>query len=120
MTDQEQIEEMAKAIKPILENRTDICFIPDLDKPIAKELLKHYQPKLPKDSVVLSKGAYESLSTKAKVVNAIEIRKKTAEKIYLQAKAIVDTTKHIVQDREYIHIDALKEIIKNCGVEIKE
>ena len=46
--------------------------------------------------------------------------KETAEKIYLQAKAIVDATKHIVQGREYIHIDALKEIIKNCGIEIKE
>ena len=35
------------------------------------------------DSVVLSKGAYESLSTKAKanVVNAIEIRKETAKKL---------------------------------------
>ena len=66
MTDQEQIEEMAKAIKPILENRTDICFIPDLDKPIAKELLKHYQPKLPKDSVVLSREEYEMLANKYK------------------------------------------------------
>ena len=35
------------------------------------------------NSVVLSKGAYESLSTKAKanVVNAIEIRKETAKKL---------------------------------------
>lgn len=90
MTKQEQIEEMAKAIKPILENRTDICFIPDLDKPIAKELLKHYQPKLPKDSVVLSKGAYESLSTKANVVNAIEIRKKTAEEILNAVVGAID------------------------------
>ena len=50
MSKQEQIEEMAKVIRPILENRTDICFIPDLDKPIAEELLKHYQPKLPEDN----------------------------------------------------------------------
>ena len=39
---------------------------------------------------------------------------------YLQAKAIVNLTKYIVRGGEYIHIDALKEIIKNCGVEIKE
>ena len=63
MTKQEQIEEMAKAIRPILENRMDICFIPDLDKPIAEELLKHYQPKLPKDSVVLSKEEYEKIKS---------------------------------------------------------
>ena len=49
-----------------------------------------------------------------------EVRKETAKKIYLQAKAIVDATKQIVQGKEYIHIDALKEIIKNCGVEIKD
>ena len=60
MTKQEQIEEMAKVIRPILENRTDICFIPDLDKPIAEELLKHYQPKLPKDSVVLSREEFKN------------------------------------------------------------
>jgi hypothetical protein len=46
--------------------------------------------------------------------------RETAEKIYLQAKAIVDATKHIVQGREYLHIDALKEIIRSCGFEIKE
>ena len=49
-----------------------------------------------------------------------DIKKETAEKIYLQAKAIVDATKYIVQGREYLHIDALKEIIKSCDVEIKE
>ena len=39
-----QIEEMTKVIRPILESRTDIVFIPDLDKPIAEELIKYYQP----------------------------------------------------------------------------
>ena len=52
-TDEEnQITEMTKIIKPILENRTDIGFIPDLAKPIAKELIKHYQPRLPKDNEI--------------------------------------------------------------------
>ena len=46
--------------------------------------------------------------------------KETAEKIWNIAKIIVDSTKHIVQGREYLHINALKEIIKSCGVEIKE
>ncbi len=43
-----------------------------------------------------------------------------AEKIWNMAKLTVDITKHIVQGREYLHLDALKEIIKSCGVEIKE
>lgn len=42
------------------------------------------------DSVVLSKGAYESLSTKANVVNAIEIRKKTAEEILNAVVGAID------------------------------
>lgn len=54
MTDEKQILEMAKVIRSILESRTDITFIPDLDKPIAEELAKKYQPKLPEDSVVLT------------------------------------------------------------------
>ena len=105
---------------------------------VAKELSRFYQLKLPEDSVVLSREEYEDY--KKHVDNCVEEyhrgqheaevyykniqipreRKETAEKIYLQAKAIVDATKHIVQGREYIHIDALKEIIKNCGGEIEE
>lgn len=78
MEDKKQIEEMAKELKElakivrnILENRTDIQYIPDLAFPIAKELLKHYQPKLPENAVVfiptdeqyalLSKEEYEKL-----------------------------------------------------------
>ena len=83
----------------------------------------YYQPKLPENSVVLSMKEWECLHTDyAKALynarqNAI---KETVEKIYLQAKAMVDATKHIVQGREYIHIDALKEIIRNCSGEIEE
>ena len=39
---------------------------------------------------MLSKGAYESLSTKANVVNAIEIRKKTAEEILNAVVGAID------------------------------
>ena len=100
----------------------------------------YYQSKLPEDSVVLTREEYEKVDKE--IINkstydtiwkagynayektigecVAEARKEIAEKIYLQAKAIVDATKHIVQDREYIHINALKEIIKNCGIEIKE
>ena len=49
-----------------------------------------------------------------------ECTKEIAEKIWNMSKITVNATKHIVQGREYLHIDALKEIIKSCGVEIKE
>ena len=60
----------------------------------------------------------EKLKLFAKAYN--QGSKETAGKIWLQAKAIVDATKHIVQGREYLHIDALKEIVKSFGAEIKE
>ena len=69
--------------------------------------------KLPEDSVVLSKGAYESLSSKAKanVVNAVEIRKETAEK-FLQ----------LAYDRclEKSFIKKVEELARQFGVEIME
>ena len=49
-----------------------------------------------------------------------ECTKEIAEKIWDMSKITVDATKHIVQGREYLHLDALKEIIKSLGVEIKE
>ena len=91
------------------------------------------------NSVVLSREEYERLKlelaiekkradesyTQKEVEEIIASKeriksKETAEKIYLQAKAIVELTKYMVRGGEYIHIDALKEIIKNCGIEIKE
>ena len=83
----------------------------------------YFQPKLPNDAVVLTQEEWSTVHeqfAQALYQKEVNTRKETAEKIYLQAKAIVDATKHIVQGREYIHIDALKEIIKNCGGEIEE
>ena len=89
MTDKEkQIEEMGKVmpekIKDPLDNSRYIIFGKSLRREIARIYYNAGYRKLPEDSVVLSKGAYESLSSKAKanVVNAIEIRKETAEKIF--------------------------------------
>ena len=81
------------------------------------------------NSVVLSREEYKRITTELVTEQRAteiakeyfeKIRKETAEKIYLQAKAIVELTKYMVRGGEYIHIDALKEIIKNCGIEIKE
>ena len=59
MKDKEkQIEQMAQVIRPILKNRVDIGFIPDLDKPIAEELIKQGYSKPPEDSVVLLRERY--------------------------------------------------------------
>jgi len=82
--------------------------------------------KIDKESVVLSREEYNDLKGLEKkfddylIKEIVATRKETAEKIWLQAKTIVDKTKHLVQGREYLHIDALKEIVKSVGVEIKE
>lgn len=130
-----QIEEMSNLINKNLFNylNQDNLSCKDVCDLLANDLLKYYQPKLPEDSVALSKEEYEEYQDLLKNFDnyLFEYRKfadkcienkgkETAEKIYLQAKAVVDATKHIVQGRKYLHIDALKEIVKSCGVEIKE
>ena len=134
--DKEMIEEMAKELKDmanrvrtILEQRTDIGYIPDLAFPVAKELLKHYQPKLPKDSVVqptvqsysthdsdlmmLSRKEYEKLNMK--YISALEqLEKKdkeTAEKIL----------KWLKKSCTFFGFDFVETYFKEqFGVEIKE
>ena len=142
MKDKEkQIEEMAKHIDDRLIDARG--YLGSMNKGegywIAQKLVEHYQPKLPEDSVVLSREElnknyvqrelyehsikYRCLPPEfGKIVNEAKLqsRKETAEKIYSRAKAIVNATKHIVQGKPYLHLDALKEIIKSCGVEIKE
>ena len=58
MKDKEMIEEIAKVIDSILNRKMAIG---NLSQFIAVELSKHYQPKLPKDSVVLPKSEYNDL-----------------------------------------------------------
>lgn len=87
--------------------------------------------------VVISKEELDILkdigSLKNKVQEALNINpieeliqvertacKETAEKIWFQASTIVNKTKHLVQGREYLHLDALKEIIKQFGVDLGE
>ena len=112
MTRQEQIEEMAKVIRPILENRTDIRFIPDLDKPIAEELLKHYQPKLPKDSVVLSSEEYEM---RIKQYKNLEIKYSNLCDNYRLCKDANETLKqHVITIRKETAENILNDLVKNC------
>lgn len=134
MTDQEQIAEMAVlgCVRNPQAHTAEECAKCDFKHGMcnayrhAEALYNTGYRKLPEDSVVLSREEQEKIlkATESRINKLKEQvkqeRKETAEKIYLQAKAIVDATKHIVQGREYIHIDALKEIIKNCGGEIEE
>ena len=56
-------KEIIKKIRSILENRTDIGYIPDLDKPITEGLLK--------DSMVLSREEFEKLLRKYFVIKVL-------------------------------------------------
>ena len=143
MTDKERIEEMAKEIRTVLKKRTDIVFIPDLGEPIAKELSKHYQPKIPEGSVVLSKEEYEELEKGIKTHNytamfnacqearilelekrlciiAYEARKETAREIFQKLFKEHD----VFNDNDVIIAWQVKEILydiaKQFGVEVEE
>ena len=80
MNKQQHIEEMGKVIPekikdPLDNSRYMICG-KSLRRGSARIYYNAGYSKLPEDSVVLSKGAYESLSSKAKanVVIVVEIR----------------------------------------------
>ena len=61
MTDEKQIKEMAKVIyKRINTIETFGLSGMELCGMIAKELIKHYQPKLPENAVVLTKEEYQN------------------------------------------------------------
>ena len=75
-----QIEEMAK---DIYESKSCDTSFEENCKLLAYDLVTLGYQKVDTNSVILTKGAYESLSSKAKanVVNAVEIRKETAREI---------------------------------------
>ena len=140
MTDQEQIAEMAilGCVRNPQAHTAEECAKCDFKHGMcnayrhAEALYNTGYRKLPEDSIVLSKEELSKTLTDnfnmgkkeaqfySERIAIPTTRKETAEKIYLQAKTIVGATKHIVQGREYLHLDVLKEIIKSLGVEIKE
>lgn len=109
-SEKKQIEEMAKII-----HHTEFVDISGYEEEkIAEELLKYYQPKLPEDSVVLSKENYDKLCHLAYFGydDAYEKgSKETAEK-FLQ----------LAYDRclEKSFIKKVEELAKQFSVEIKE
>ena len=126
MTDEKLIDEMAKDLNSSISVMTNDSFSDCLE--IAK-FLNNLGYRNCKNKVVLTEEEYEAeqrvtgyWKERAKMWKqaAHEVRKETAREIYRKAKAIVDATKVLVQGREYLHIDALKELIKQCGVEMEE
>lgn len=126
-----QLKELAKIIRFVLENRTDIQYIPDLAFPIAKELLKHYQPKLPENAVVIPEKITEQTSPSdlIKIAKYNEsVRKKTAERDFCtiikaleerkeRVKAFYGIAESVGAD---IAIRTVKELAKQYGVDLGE
>lgn len=123
MTDRKkQIEEMAKErneIKDIMK-LLDKCVSlnPMCTSEVAIVIYGNNYRKIPEDSVVLTKGAYESISSKAKanVVNAVEIRKETAREILTEMFECINCF-----GVDYVDIrEKLEELAKQHGVDLEE
>ena len=122
MKDKEMIEEMVKVIIKIQNdsmaiNRDGYPITSPRD--IAKELLKYYQPKLPKDSVVLTKDEQNKI-LKATEARINQLRKQLKE-MYEQGKfdALADLEKDgkvVITREEY---EKLK-LIQSIKLDIKQ
>ena len=125
---EKQIEEMAGIIGQAIDSNS---FLGDERmaeinmQGIAKELLKHYQPKIPKDSVVSSREEYQKDFSSQFNKGYKHGSKETAEKAFEITKKIIDkkyaietpwtraTLSNIINQIE-------KEFAKQFDVEIKE
>ena len=148
MTKQEQINEMAKIIDDRLIEAN--LWLGSMNKGkgywIAEKLVEHYQPKLPKDSVVLSREEYEKLKrieaekdrlyeikldlenqliekgwTDYEGADEIEKRvsKETAEKIFKMLISKLDSNQFLSGKRIIMEVD-VENLAKQFDVEIKE
>lgn len=115
------LKELAKIIRTILEDRTDIKYIPDLDFPIAKEVLKHYQPKLPEHSVVLSGEQCVEIVQDNYNIGYERGSKETAEKILNEIDCIPTNEVNELNHLRLLKINIAKQFnvkYKNCFTEI--
>jgi hypothetical protein len=123
MEDKEkQIAEMAKIIKD--NSIIDVTYggkpYADDYENLARKLLEHYQPKIPKDSVVLSREEYEILKVKEKEKHWLETcmsvwkngkidgGKETAEKIIKFVSEHCDNETLIWQLDEFVANNLLR------------
>ena len=82
--------------------KNDLCFSFEVMKQHADVLYKAGCRLISKDDIVITKGAYESLSSKAKanVEKAIKLRKQIATNIY---KRIIEMSENPCNSREEIY-----------------
>ena len=126
MTDKEMIEEMAKITNfTAFDYRQGTIQSKTIYTAMAEALYNADYRKMPEGAVVLTKGAYESISSKAKanVVNAVEIRKETAEKIFVEVLDLEDLK--LIRDMGWETVynslyNEILELAKQFGVEIEE
>lgn len=104
-----------------------------------RDIAKGVYELITKNAVVLTREEYERLlkeetlcerlgndvDVKLKYIYELEDkvaqeRKEVAEKIYNMAEEVVEKTKYIVDGKLYLHIDVLKLIIEQLGVDLGE
>ena len=144
-TKQEQIDEMAKIIDDRLIEAN--LWLGSMNKGkgywIAEKLVEHYQPKLPEDSVVLSREEYEMLANKYKNLeikysnlcdnyrlckdanetlkqNVITTRKKTVKEILQEIRGYYPIDKKHCNDSELFILNLCEDIASRYGVKVLE
>lgn len=124
MKDKEIIEEMANCYKcvckPVCMKTADINEKQMLswNEYIKQYGCQYYQPKLPEDSVVLSREEYIDLSRNYVGEQVAQARKETAEKILKGVKK--RTVNWIGKIGFFLTYEELDELVKSVGVEIKD
>lgn len=122
-TPNKQIEEIETIIKS---NLAEGSFANAFARKVAIQIVEHYQPKLPEDSVVLSREEYELLKNDLDKGNYGEFEsgfsqgyekgsKETAEKIFSELLKEFDKRKSCGNADVVVY-----ELAKQFGVEIKE
>ena len=133
MKDKEMIEEMAKLIDDRLIEANG--YLGSMNRGegywIAQKLIEHYQPKLPKDSVVLSGEEYELYEVVKKgypndMTCLVEKFTEISHNSYTRgsketAEKILNKVYWLVAQKDVINVlTRIKEIATREGVEIKE
>lgn len=123
-----EVKKLVNIITKIYPNKYSIEY-PARAIRLANELLEHYQPKIDKDSVVLSIDAYNRLKRDSELYEA---RQKENLKLFAKAynQGSKETAEKIIKmvfdlfpkDKQFTTISkaTVYEIAKQFGVEIKE
>lgn len=123
---QVRIDEMASIIQCVLIERTDIKYISDLCMPIAEELMKYYQPKIPENAVVfipteeryalLSKEEYEIVKNSVDLLREYESVSNSLIKSSELCRKLVEDKKELKRQLKQAH----KEMAEKFAEMLKE